>query len=404
MAAKRKPFAQPHVALIIETSKIYGREILSGITEYMRLHGPWSIFATERGQDDPDPPWLSTWSGDGILTRSVNLDLCKAAQGAGIPVVSLRHLTERPPFPTVFPNQYTIAIRVAEHLLERGIRNFGYVGVPGNKGWERLRREEFIRVIHERGFANIALRSILAEPNLSWERQQEQIGKWVESLPKPVGIMVSHDTQGIQLLDACRRRGVRVPDDVAVVSVDNDPVLCEIASPPLSSLDQNVRKIGFEAAALLDRLMTGQRVDPSNFFFEPGEVVTRQSSDIISVSDPRLANAIKFVRQNACNGVDVDAVARAAGMSRRLLEQKFAEVIGRTPLEEIHVSQLRRVKQLLLETDYPLSQIAELSGFNYQEYLVRFFKRYTGTTPGKYRLQNRFNNTSSMVPAEEIKR
>lgn len=381
---------QRHVALIIETSKIYGREILRGISSYQRLHGTWSVFATERGQDDPDPAWLSDWRGDGIITRSVDLQGCRAARARGIAVVSLRHLLDRPDFPTLFPDQHLIADRVAGHFFERGFRHYGYVGVPGEKGWEKLRRESFVRILHERGISSIAVRPALAEAGIPWEESMMQIVAWVRTLPLPVGIMVNHDTQGIQILDACRRAGLRVPDDVAVVSVDNDPVLCEIATPPLSSLDQQVSKLGFEAAALLDRMMRGEQVENRNHFFEPGHVVVRQSSDVIAVDDPQLVKAIRFIRENACRGADVNAVAAAAGMSRRALEKKFVHFLNRTPLEEIQEIRFRRIRQLLLETDYVLPRIAELAGFQYQEYLVRFFKKRTGLTPGQFRRKMRF--------------
>lgn len=380
----------PHVALIIETSKNYGREILLGIARYMRLHGPWSIFTMERGQDDADPSWLANWKGDGIITRSLDLRNCRMARDRGIAVVSLRHLVDKPSLPTLMPDQQMIANRIAEHFLERGLRSFAYVGVPGDKGWDRRRREAFVRAVQERGCGPVSIRPTLAEPGLGWEQQQEQIGDWIRTLPTPIGIMVAHDTQGVLILDACRRAGIRVPDDVAVVSVDNDPVLCEVATPPLSSLDQNVQKLGFEAAALLSRMMNGERVPNANYITEPGPVIVRQSSDVIAVPDPRVAKAIRFVRENACRGVDVASVARAAGMSRRDLEKKFAHWLGRSPLEEIQETRFRRVRQLLLETDLLLPQIAELAGFEYHEYMVRFFKKRAGLSPGQYRRRNRF--------------
>ncbi len=381
---------QPHVALIIETSKIYGREILRGISRYARLHGPWSIFASERGQDDPDPPWLANWHGDGIITRSLSLKGCRAARKRGIPVVSLRHLLAKPDFPTIFPDQHRIASRIVEHFQERGFHNFAYIGVSGNKGWEHLRRKAFVSLARKHGCSSINTRAFIGEPGLGWEEQEERLAEWVHTLPKPVGIMVNHDTQGIQLLDACRRSGIRVPDEVSVVSVDNDPVLCEIAAVPLSSLDQQVQAVGFRAAELLDRMMRGGKVKVKNYFIEPGDVVVRQSSDVIAVADEHLAKAIRFVRENACKGVSVNDVARAAGLSRRALEGRFAAHFGRTPLEEIHEVRFRRIKQLLLETDYTLPRIAEMAGFQYQEYLVRFFHKKAGMPPGEFRRKTRF--------------
>ena len=392
MPAHRRTPTLPHVALTVETSKGYGRELLFGISKYVRLHGPWSVYLAERGQDDPDPAWLSHWKGDGIITRSLDMKLCRTARDRGIAVVSLRHLLANAEFPTFFPDQHLIATRIAEHFFERGFRNFAYVGVSGERGWERLRRESFINIVHQRGFSNIVIRPTLVEPDLDWEEQEERLVAWLRSLLVPVGIMVSHDTQGIQLLDACRRAGIRVPNDVAVVSVDNDTVLCELAATPLSSLDQNVQKLGFEAAATLDRMMSGEKVARRNYFIDPGEVIARQSSDVIAISDERIVKALKFVQEKACSGIGVNDIARAAGMSRRDLERKFAKEIGRTPLEEIQEIRFRRVRQLLLETDYVLPRIAEAAGFQYTEYLVRFFKAKSGMTPGQYRRAMRFDS------------
>jgi LacI family transcriptional regulator len=385
----RKNTRIPRVALIIETSKAYGRELLLGISKYNRLHGPWSVYLAERGQDDPDPKWLSTWKGDGIITRARDLSSCRAARDRGIAVVSLRHLLAKPEFPTLFPDQHLIAVRVAEHLLERGFRNFAYIGVPRAKGWERLRRQSFMKLIRQRGAISAVTGPLLDEPARNRELQEARIATWLMSLPKPVGIMVSHDTQGVQLLDACRRAGIRVPADVAVVSVDNDTVLCELAATPLSSLDQNVQKLGYEAAAMLDLMMSGKGFPNKNYFTEPNYVVARQSSDVIAVDDGQLVKAIRFVRENACSGINVDDVSRAAGMSRRALEKKFAHLFGRAPLEEIQEVRYQRIRQLLLETDHPLPQIAELTGFQFAEYLVRFFKKRSGMTPALYRRTNR---------------
>ena len=378
----------PHVALIVETSKVYGREILLGISRYLALHGPWSVFTQERGQNDPDPSWLERWKGDGIITRSADFKLCRAAQKRGIPVVSVRHLLEIPEFPTVFPDQEFIGERIAAHLIARGFRHFGYCGVAGNKLWERRRFAAFTKRVRASGGDCAEYRpGYMSETNKSWEHEQSAMMHWLKNLPKPVGIMASHDTQGVQILDACRRASIAVPDEVAVASVDNDPVLCELASPPLSSLDQNAQKLGFEAAALLARMMDGAKVETKNYFFEPGEVIVRQSSDVVAVKDSNVSKAVRFIRENACLEIDGRAIARAAGQSRRALEKKFRAHIGKTPMQEVQEIRLRRVKQLLTETDYILPTVAEKSGFVYHEYMSRFFKKQTGMTPGEYRRQ-----------------
>lgn len=380
------PSQPPHVALIIETSKVYGREILLGVRRYLELHGPWSIFTHERGQNDADPPWLAHWKGDGIITRSLDFSLCRRAKKRGISVISLRHLIDEPEFPSVFPDQRLIGERIATHFVTRGFRHFGYCGVAGNKQWERLRHAAFTGVVEQNGGSWAEYKpTYMADAEQNWEDEQLAMVKWLESLPKPIGIMTAHDSQGVQLLDACRRARIHVPDEVAVVSVDNDPVLCELANPPLSSLDQNAQRLGFEAAALLDAMMRGGKVDSTNYFFEPGEVVTRQSSDVIAVKDVNVSKAVRFIRENACREIDSKAIARAAGQSRRALEKKFRMHTGHTPMEEVHAIRLRRIKQLLTETDYILPTVAEQSGFAYHEYMSRFFKKQTGMTPGEYR-------------------
>lgn len=385
------PREAPHVALIIETSKIYGREILRGVASFIQVNPGWSVFATERGHDDPDPRWLESWNGAGIITRSMDLEQCRLAKERGIAVVSLRHLVDQPEFPTLLPDQEIIARRVVDHFLERGVSNFGYVGVSGRKGWERMRRKAFLNTLNEKGDYHIALRPELADLELSWEEEQEQIVSWVKGLPKPIGVMVAHDTQGIQIIDACRRAGIQVPDEVAIVSVDNDPALCELSSPPLSSLDQHVHRLGFEAAKTLDRMMKGEEVAANNYFVEPGHVVVRRSSDVLAIEDERISKAIRFIRDHACENIDVESVAQTAGLSRRSLETKFRQMIKRSPLEEIQEGRYRRVRQLLLETDFVLADVAEMSGFQYQEYLVRFFKKRTGMTPGQFRRKMRFD-------------
>jgi len=381
---------QRHVALIIETSKVYGREILLGISRYHKIHGPWSIFTRERGQDEADPPWLKNWQGDGIITRSLDLAICQQASRRGIPVFSLRHLQEPALFPTVFPDQKVIAERVAEHLLERGFRSFGYCGVPDNRGWELARREAFAAILKKRGATLLEYKpTYVTDSDQNWEREQTEMMKWLASLDKPAAIMSSHDSQGVLVLDACRRAGIRVPDEIGVVSVDNDPVLCELASPPLSSLDQNVVRLGFEAASMLDRMMDGEKIEARNYFMEPGEVVTRQSSDVIAVDDKNVSAALRFIGENACTNIDVHAIAQAAGQSRRALEKKFSTRLGKTPMDQVNEIRLRRIKQLLLDTDFLLVDIAEQVGFEYHEYMSRYFKKHTGMAPGQFRRAHR---------------
>jgi LacI family transcriptional regulator len=201
--------------------------------------------------------------------------------------------------------------------------------------------------------------------------------------------MACYDFRGQQVLDACRRMNIAVPDEVAVIGVDNDELLCELANPPLSSVIPNTYRTGYEAAALLAEMMAGRSFRSEAHLIPPLGVATRQSTDVLAIHDRNIARAIHYIRNNACNGINVQDVIKAVPQSRRLLEKRFMKFLGRTPHEEIIRVQLDRVKQLLTQTDLPLEEIAPRTGFAHVEYLSVAFKRETGMPPSKFRAQNR---------------
>jgi LacI family transcriptional regulator len=187
------------------------------------------------------------------------------------------------------------------------------------------------------------------------------------------------------VLDACRRERLVVPDEVAVIGVDNDTLLCELSSPPLTSVIPNAHGAGYEAAALLDRLMAGKRVPAAARLIPPLGIAARQSTDVLAVEDRAVARAVQYIREHACEGINVGDVLGTVPLSRRVLEQRFQRLLGRTPREEILHVRLGRVRQLLVETDLPLHQVAERAGFAHVEYLSVWFKRETGRTPSAFR-------------------
>lgn len=201
--------------------------------------------------------------------------------------------------------------------------------------------------------------------------------------------MACYDLRGQQVLDACRRRNIAVPDEVAVIGVDNDELLCSLSDPPLSSIIPNTHRTGYEAAALLDQMMAGKKIKSINNLIPPLGVATRQSTDVLAIEDRNVVQAIRYIRDHACDGINVSDVLKAVPQSRRVLESKFRKLIGRTPHEEILHIQMNRAKELLSQTDLSLEEITERTGFEHNEYLSVVFKRETGTPPSKYRSQNR---------------
>ena len=213
----------------------------------------------------------------------------------------------------------------------------------------------------------------------------EGVTAWLRSLEKPIGLMACNDIRAQQVLQCCEDAGIAVPDDVAVIGVDNDEVICGLCHPNLSSVDPNTRQIGYDAAALLDRMMAGGKVTDGEVLVPPNRVMVRGSTDVVAIEDRTVAAAYRFLRDHACEGITVEDVVKRVSLSRRSLERRMQVYFGRSPSELIAEVRVARIKQLLEETDFPLKKIAGLAGFVHDEHMAVFFRKQVGEPPGKYR-------------------
>jgi LacI family transcriptional regulator len=379
------------VALLVEWSRNYGRGVLRGIGKYVQAHQRWKIYHTERKLSDTAPPWLRNWQGDGIIARIENRKLAAQVKQLGVPVVDLFEREDAEGIPAVLTDNRAIARLAADHLLERGLKQFAYCGLPGVFSSDERCRHFVRRLAHFGYTVNVYdrplrhRRALIAASEDYELRCEEAMALWLRSLPKPVGLMACNDLRAHQILMACGDDHLAVPEEVAVIGVDNDEVICELSQPPLSSIEQNPEEAGYQAAALLDRLMEGENVTEGQAVVEPRGVVARQSTDVVAVADADVAAALHYIRQHACDGIDVEDLLAHVPLSRRTLERRFATLLGRSPKDEIVRVQLGHVKQLLAMTDYPLARIAQLTGFRYVESMCVLFKRAAGQTPGQYR-------------------
>lgn len=373
---------RPHVALMIETSSIFGRRLLQGIARYLRSHRPWSVFVEQRALNTVPPSWLETWRGDGIILRWSNPDFAAALSKAGVKAVDLTHCIGPFGVPRIANDDFAIGRLAAEHLRERGFRSLAFCGFTGMR-WSCRRQEAFLEAV--KGPDRVYESPLGGPEALPWEREQMAIGEWLRALPQPVGVMACNDDRGLDVLDACRRVDLTVPEAVAVIGVDDDPLLCELCDPPLSSVIPNPEQMGFEAAELLDRLMNGEAAGFEERLIPPLRVASRQSTGVLAIGDARVAAAVRFIREHACDGITVGDVLDHVPLSRTALERRFRRFLGRSPQAEIRAVQLKRVKQLLAETDLKMDRIAELVGFEYPQYLSFLFKRELGCTPGYFR-------------------
>jgi LacI family transcriptional regulator len=375
----------PHVALLVETSLASGRDILRGIVRYIREQGSWSIYHEPRSLEQSVPRWLKHWPGHGIIARIQNQTIAKALAATGVPIVDVLGVIADTGFPLVHVDDAAIGRLGADHLRERGFTHLGFFGFE-REMWSQRRQTAFLErsTVHGRTVSCLDVHRRSAFSG-SWERFEDDLANWVVRLPKPVGVMIASDQLGPYLMEACRRAGLHIPDDVGVIGVDNDEPLCLISNPPLTSIWPNHVRVGYEAARLLHDLLKGQPTTTAPLFLPPGNVVVRLSTSTLAVADRLVATALRFIRERAWEGIGVEEVVHHVAVSRSLLQKRFQYCLNRTIHEEIVAARLNRAKELLRESDLPLSAVAEKAGFRHQEYMGAVFKAKLGTTPAQFR-------------------
>jgi len=372
---------QANVALIVETSVVYGREILRGVSRHRAVHGGWSVFLDERELDAPAPDWLLQWEGDGVILRSTTPELAQGLRSRGLPVVDLNDRHGDLGFPRLASDMVGIGRLAVDHLLERGYANIAYCGFVG-EAWCDARLAGVSERVTPCGIFRTPWRGLREH---AWQEERDAVGAWLRSLPRPLGVVACNDVRGHHVLAACRTLGLAVPEEIAVIGVDNASTFCALCDPPLSSVVPDAARIGYEAAALLDRLMRGGNAAATTRLIAPKGVVTRQSTDSIAIGDELVARAARYIRENAHHPIGVEDILAHSGVSRSTLERRFRASLGRSPHDEIGRMRLKRVQTLLIETDWSVARVAEEAGFDHPEYMMVRFKRETGLTPSQWR-------------------
>ncbi len=376
--------APPTVAVLVDTSTSWGRRLIRGVTNYATKHGPWHLCLEEKGAlEQFHLP--SKWKGDGVIARISNERLYDELEKSGLPVINVSGIElKNSKFPRVTTNYQAGAALAIDHFLDRGFQNFGYVG-PLQKRYVKRHAGAFRTAITQHNLTchEFNYRSELSSMR-SWHMRIAELGDWIESLPKPVGIFCWANTTGLHVLEACRHRNLAVPDEIAVLGGDDDPLLCESASPPMSAIVTASEQQGYHAAQFLERLLNGEAV-PNHTAVDPIEITTRRSTDALIIDDDELRKAVIFLRQNAYRPLTVDQIADAVPMTRRSLERKFKKHYERSPHEEVLRLRLARVQTLLAKTDMPILDLAREAGFGNAQHMTTVFRKAFNITPLRYR-------------------
>jgi LacI family transcriptional regulator len=378
------------VALIYDAKLPYDVKVMRGVGAYLHEHGQWNVYIEERALEDQQLPDLRVWRGDGIIADFDAPRIATAVSKAGIPIVGFgggygwHNPASTAPY--FFANNVAIARMAFEHLVERGFRNFAFCGFPRTaiNGWSEERASAFADYVAKAGFTCATYRG-RHKTSRAWESLYLALCRWLESLPKPLGLMAANDKRARQVVEACRIAGLRIPDDVAVVGVDNDEMLCELSHPSLSSIEQGCRQLGYQAAALLDEMMCGKEPRRREFLVDPEAVFTRHSSDVLVMDDSVAAAVLAVVREQACSGAKVDDIVRSMPLSRSTLERRFKRAVGRSVSDELRRVRLERAKNLVSKTSLPLKEIAARCGFTTVQHMTALFHQMAGQPPAEFR-------------------
>lgn len=363
------------IVLLIETSREFGRQLIMGIARYSRLHGHWFFYKEQMGLKS-SVPHLTSWKPDGIIMRDslIKNELIELK----IPTIFVQHDSSIPKnLPVVKTDSPSIAKMASEHFIERGFKNFAFCGFD-NYEWSNYRKHYFCKYNADAGFKTFVYSSPQNLKINDWENEQSHVCFWLNTVPKPVGILACNDDRGQHVLEVCKRLNYNVPEDVAVLGVDDDPMICELGDPPLSSIALNVESAGYEAAKLLHQMINNQKIEGHEILVSPTHIVLRQSTDILAVNDSEVAAAIRFIKENAKEKIFVSDVVKATRISRRALEQRFRETIRRSIYDEIRQVRVEMIANLLIETNLPVSQISSLFNFTDIEHISRYFKKEKG--------------------------
>lgn len=380
----RKRRHPPKVALLVETTRTYTRELLAGVRRYIARHGPWCTFLELRALDSSPPAWLRHWDGDGILTRTFTRETADLITATGLPAVELRATNFPGRRPFVGMDNAHIGRAVAEHFFERGYRQFAAYSLKTERFFiERVRN--FVSAVDFLGCHCSELPESTSDSVRDWEQTQARLIAWLGQLPKPVGIFAANDQLGVHLLEACQRAGVSVPEEVAVVGAENEETLCAFATPPLTSVRFDGLAVGYAAAELLDRLMQGKSPRHAEILIPPKGIVARASSDELVINDPLVARAARMIRENARTDINVDDLCRKLNVSRSTLDRRMKAALHRSPKQEIARIRFREVERLLRETDLTIEAVAAQTGFTHSHYFQAAFKQTYGVTPGQFR-------------------
>jgi LacI family transcriptional regulator len=375
-----------NVAVVVETALSSGRDVLSGISRFLHERDDWTVFHQTGPLGSMEPASLEEWKGDGIIARITSPEMLALVKSKNVPVVDVLGNMVPTGFPSVICDDRAISRVAADHFINLQFHHFAFLGIKG-KLWSVRRAKAFEEATRLQPAATFSLLEISYDEksNETWQTYLKRLQDWIRPLPRPLALMVCCDQMGADVLQACRSLDLAVPGEVSVVGVDNDISFCGVCVPTLSSVIANHEEVGYRAAVILHQMMNGGEQGSEVFEMKPNGLQIRSSSDATASEDINLTKAYQMIREKACKGLQVDEVAKFAGMSRSVLQRKFRRAYGHTVLDAIVLTRVERAKTMLANTDLTVDHVAKLSGFKNRAYLGYVLKKRTGYTASDFR-------------------
>jgi LacI family transcriptional regulator len=377
------------IILLSDLSEEYNKSILKGITRYSKDHGPWTFckmptYYRETIGIDGILKWAQEWEADGIIGQFYNDEEVEKFTQANIPVIAQDFKERFTDIPNITGDYRETGRLGANYFLRKGFKNFAFYGF-GNIVWSRERAEGFEKRIQEAGFNVHYYEHKDPDAIDLWYYKPSALSEWLKSLPKPIALMTCDDNQGHHIAEAAKHAGIRIPDEVAVLGVDNDEMVCELSDTPLSSIELDAEKGGYEAARLMEQMVEEKTCYGPDVIVKATQVVTRRSTDIFASKDKYIVNALKYIHGNLDKNLKVDQVLKEVPLSRRSLEKRFMLTTGYPVYEYIYNQRIEKFTQKLLETDMTIFEIALDLGLSDSKNIARQFKQVKGLTPMEYR-------------------
>lgn len=384
--------------LVFNANKVYDRQVIEGIGEYLHAaQCDWDVYFEDDFRFRLDD--LKHWKGDGIIADFDNPEVEEILKDSKIPTVavggSYLHKKDYPRLPYVATDNAALVRCAYQHLKRKGLPEFAFYGMPSTiySRWASEREHAFVDHVRSDGFEPHVHQGFCTSVEV-WETAQHELETWLNELPKPIGIIAVTDSRARHLLQVCDHLNILVPEQVAIVGIDNENMARYLNRTALSSVEQGSKQMGYEAAKMLHRMLQGYSAENSLVVVDPTGVAERQSSDYRALHDPYVIQAMHFIRHNACRGVKVAQVVDYIGISRTNLETRFIDEIGCSMHEQLHMTKFYRACELITSTDLPFDEIARTCGYPSVQYMYTVSRKNLGMTPGEYRVSSRMSKDS----------